>query len=63
MSWNPNSNKHKAMHGGYKGKPTKSQVKTTINFFDTSDIDFSNMTTIVATSGENKPGTQLKMDL
>ena len=63
MSWNPNSNKHKAMHGGYKGKPTKSQVKAALNFFDTSDIDFSNMTTIVATSGENKPGTQLKMDL
>jgi hypothetical protein len=26
MSWNPNSNKHKAQHGGYKQKPTKANV-------------------------------------
>lgn len=33
MSWHPNSNKHKAMHGGYKGKPTKAQVTATLSFF------------------------------
>jgi len=26
MSWNTNSNKHKAQHGGYKQKPTKANV-------------------------------------
>ena len=26
MSWHVNSNKHKAMHGGYKGKPSKKEV-------------------------------------
>jgi hypothetical protein len=62
MNYNPNSKKHKAMHGGYRTKPTKSQVQATLNFFDTSDVDFSKMVAIVATSGEGKPrlGTQLE---
>lgn len=33
MTWHPNSSKHKAMHGGYKGKPTKAQVTATLSFF------------------------------
>ena len=67
MGWNPNSNKHKAKHGGYKGKPSKSQVKATINFFDTSglfkDMDFGKVNLILSTPCEGKPGGQLKMDL
>ncbi len=61
MNYNPNSKKHKASHGGYKAKPTKAQVKATLNFFDTSD--FSQVVVVVATSGEGKPrlGTQLEL--
>ena len=33
MNWHPNSAKHKAMHGGYKGKPTQQQVRATLSFF------------------------------
>jgi hypothetical protein len=33
MPFNPNSNKHKANHGGYKGRPTKQQVKALLNLY------------------------------
>jgi hypothetical protein len=33
MTWHPNSSKHKATHGGYKGKPTQQQVRATLSFF------------------------------
>lgn len=33
MSWNPNSGKHKAQHGGYKQKPTRAQVKATLDLY------------------------------
>lgn len=33
MSWNPNSAKHKAQHGGYKQKPTRAQVKATLDLY------------------------------
>lgn len=33
MSWNPNSQKHRAMHGGYKSKPAKSQVNALLNMY------------------------------
>lgn len=33
MTWNPNSEKHKAMHGGYKGRPTKSAVLGLLSFY------------------------------
>jgi hypothetical protein len=33
MSWNPNSAKHKANHGGYRTKPTQEQVKATLSFY------------------------------
>jgi len=63
MNYNPNSKKHKASHGGYKAKPSKAQVQATLSFFDTSDLDFSKMVAIVATSGKGKPrlGTQLEL--
>lgn len=60
MNYNPNSKKHKAMHGGYRTKPTKAQVQATLNFFDT---DPSKMTVFFGTSGKGKPrlGTQLDL--
>jgi hypothetical protein len=33
MSWNINSAKHKAMHGGYGTKPSKAQISATLSFF------------------------------
>ena len=33
MSFNPNSTKHKANHGGYKDRPTKGQVKALVNLY------------------------------
>ena len=69
MSWNPNSSKHKANHGGYRKKTTKAQAKATFDFFDTSDIfkglDLNHVNVFIASSGFGKPkiGTQLKMDL
>ena len=33
MNWHPNSAKHKAMHGGYRSKPTKAQISATLSFF------------------------------
>ncbi len=61
MKHHPNSNKHKAMHGGYRTKPSKAQVQATLNFFDTSDS--GKMTVIVATPGQGKSrlGTQLDL--
>ena len=38
MTWNPNSAKHKATHGGYKGKPTQQQVRATLSFFSGTDL-------------------------
>jgi hypothetical protein len=65
MSWHPNSNKHKATHGGYRKKVTKAQSKATFDFFDTSGMDFSKMNVVLASPGFGQPrlGTQLKMDL
>jgi len=33
MSWNPNSKKHKATHGGYRDKPTQGQVNGLMNMY------------------------------
>lgn len=38
MNWHPNSAKHKATHGGYKGKPTQQQVRATLSFFSGTDL-------------------------
>lgn len=63
MNYNPNSKKHKAMHGGYRSKPTKAQVQATLNFFDISDP--GKMVTIVATPGQGRTmlGAQLELNL
>jgi hypothetical protein len=53
MSWNPNSAKHKAMHNGYKKKPTQEQVKATLAFF-------SGISTIQK-QPPNKDSQQLKL--
>ena len=33
MSGNPNLKQHKAMHGGYRQKPTKAQVNAVLNLY------------------------------
>jgi hypothetical protein len=33
MTWNPNSNKHKANHCGYKKKPTQGQVNALLGMY------------------------------
>jgi hypothetical protein len=38
-NWNPNSAKHKAMHGGYKGKPTKQGVNALLNLYSGCQIN------------------------
>lgn len=40
--WHPNKAKHKAKHGGYKQKPTKTQVKANLNFFSELNIKLNN---------------------
>lgn len=57
MSWNPNSNTHKAKHGGYKQKPTRSQVKALLDFY-------AGVSTAVApkNSIKKQEGAQLKFD-
>jgi hypothetical protein len=56
MSWNPNSNKHKAMHGGYKQKPTRSAVKGLLNLY--AGIHTAELTQRV----KKQEGSQLKFD-
>lgn len=56
MSWNPNSNTHKAKHGGYKQKPTKSCINALMSLYAS-----------VATETKQRPvkkveGSQLKFD-
>ena len=56
MSWNPNSNTHKAKHGGYKQKPTKSSINALMSLYAS-----------VATETKQHPvkkveGSQLKFD-
>jgi hypothetical protein len=43
--WNPNKAKHKAMHGGYRKKPTKTEVKANLNFFSELNIKVNNSET------------------
>jgi hypothetical protein len=56
MSWNPNSSTHKAMHGGYKQKPTKSSINALMSLYAG-----------VSTETKQRPvkkveGSQLKFD-
>jgi len=36
-NWHPNSAKHKANHRGYKGRPTKNQVISLLDFYNPGD--------------------------
>lgn len=56
MNWNPNSNKHKAKHGGYKVKPSKSEVKALLNLYSST----SNKT--VMPIAKKQEGVQLKIE-
>lgn len=74
MSWNPNSAKHKATHGGYREKPTKSQVKANLDFWAglglTTPGGFKNneLNVVIGTSCSGTPklgipvGTQLEFN-
>jgi len=62
-NWNPNSAKHKANHGGYREKPTRSQVKANLDFWALlKNSPADKVVTISATSGVGKPGGQLKLN-
>lgn len=75
MSWNPNSKKHKATHGGYRDKPTKGQVQANLDFWAglTTPGGFKDgfkngeLNLVVGTSCSGTPklgipvGTQLKL--
>ncbi len=37
-TWHPNKAKHKAMHGGYRKKPTQQEIRATIAFFNCSNV-------------------------
>lgn len=39
MSMHLNQRKHKAMHGGYREKPTKQAVNALANLYANADID------------------------
>jgi hypothetical protein len=56
MSWNPNSNSHKAKHGGYKQKPTKAQVNALMNLY--ASVGQVSPKNIV----KKQEGAQLKFD-
>ena len=53
MSWHPNKAKHKAMHGGYRNKPTQQEIKATLSFFMG--------TTLIKGREEKKIYTQLNL--
>lgn len=53
MTWNPNSQKHKANHGGYKQKPSQVQVSALLSMYKE--------TLAVEKPKEKKVGVQLKI--
>ena len=55
-NWNPNSNKHKAEHGGYRKKPTQKDVKALMNMY----AGIAN-TPVKPRPVMKKEGTQLKL--
>lgn len=57
MSWHPNSNKHKAMHGGYKCKPSQKDVKALLDLYrGVSEKEFN------SPSIRQEGGAQLKIE-
>jgi hypothetical protein len=57
MAWHPNSNKHKATHGGYKKRPSKKQVAALLDLYNTTQ----QMAKVQPVT--QSKGAQLKMDL
>jgi hypothetical protein len=58
-NWNPNSNKHKATHGGYKSKPSRRSVNANLDFW----MGIDQMAKSIDDSVKLKDGAQLKLDL
>jgi len=57
---NPNSKKHKAMHGGYRDKPGQQAIKALCNMYQAiGEIKLSD----TKEKASLPPGTQLSMDL
>lgn len=52
----PNSKKHKAMHGGYRDKPTKGQINAQMSMYAAISE------TIKTTPVKKEAGVQLKME-
>lgn len=57
--WHPNSNKHKAAHGGYREKPTQKDVKALLSLY--GSLSTIEKTIIVPT--KKQVGAQLKLEL
>lgn len=53
--WHPNSNKHKAQHRGYKGRPTKKEVNALMGMYAAC----AKATT--SKPVKKQPGAQLKL--
>ncbi len=64
MSWNPNSAKHKAEHGGYRDKPTQKEVRANLDFWASMrNFPVDKVVNVSSTPGLTKPkGTQLKLN-
>jgi hypothetical protein len=66
MNYNPNSKKHKASHGGYKGKPTQAQVQANISLWASLIPDGykpleMNVITANSCEGKSRFGTQIDL--
>jgi hypothetical protein len=57
MKWHPNSNKHKATHGGYRDKPSKKDVNALLDLYG----NISTLKSPVVVSKQEK-GIQLKFN-
>jgi len=62
MMHNPNSNKHKAQHCGYKTRITRQQVKATLDFFDITGIASERINKIIEKKQQKIKYTQLKIN-
>jgi hypothetical protein len=57
-NWNPNSRKHRAMHGGYNGKPTKESVSALLGLYSSCQVDKKELVVV----NKKESNTQLKLD-
>jgi len=53
-NWNPNSNKHKAAHKGYKSRPTKKEISNLLSIYACKLSE-------VITPTRKEAGVQLKL--